>query len=1249
MGEPEYPEFPDRLGVPASAEELSLVTFTEVEIQLRRGTTGFLANEQTSWASQPGAIRMFGNRVDEIFKLYSAEEMHVSGSSDLSADVPADWDAQPDRYVDLNVPSVDPGGGLVFPIADPRAFSGGPDGAEGFSYTPSINGVVPPDALGGSHDGQRLPMPVQWRYVLRDGKVGTLGGENRWEGNGSASESNPIVGRIAYWTDDLSNRINVNTASEGAYWDTPRADTLEERSYAENQPARNEFQRQPGHPAMVCLSSVLFPNRRYYLPGTEGALDPLSLADAEQLWRIAPGIGLGGSRGGTVRIAEDQPPVAPEPADYELYASPGDLLASNPTLPVDVAQRVRRGDFLLTAASNAPETTLLGLPRIAMWPVPGLEPQRAAFDQQLAELTTLQDSSYHFLRPGRATGVELHRELYTTGASNNAKLFELLRQMANSRMPGYSDTSFGRKYSTSTFGDWAQLSVAIHGYVRGANLSDPTAPEAVTPGPEEIGHGQLAPLCRCGGTSTHQSVWWQNLSPYPLGGGRAQSISEVALVFAVSGHVDEGGTAYGDSEGLSLGERRFEVALVLEVFCPGHGITQIRPKSHLTAVLDTAGGDFDVAPIPLHLDGQQYRSTLIDSTAIGSAGDGGSGGVQQFTGNGSGQPLVWSRQSDPTRSFKVTGDQLRLEQLGHASAGFILLVQSSVGGLNEFWNVLSVRPPAGLFPVQIPAPQIPADPSQIGTWSERLAAASDDPQALIREGDVVRSFVPRHGDTRLLHSRRVPLVSGRSGSWHHFTSHPDFANPADPMSHSLVGPDGQPLYGFSAGRPLVDGAAYAPTVQPDFPLSPDSPDYLQFDDETLELDPSVTGDFDTGYARTPDGAYTNYPDAGVYFADGTPYFERRGGASTSNAAVFAPQRLMPGPGMLGSLPSGGTSGIPWRTLLFRPDPQHFGSTELPDHVLLDSFWMPVPEPHGISHDHATDGKINMNYAIAPFAHIRRATALHALFKAEKLMAIPTAAAAVYKTQTSGESWRHFIDADQTLRQFESRFDGGGYFRSASEICEQYLVPEGVELGEEVGGDYPGMRAFWDEHKLTGDNVKERPYTNLHTRLTTRSNTFKIYAIVQPISNGAGSDPAVFEPGSDTLHEATPISATLRRLLDGTPDCSSFDGENRGFPDYLAGDIRFLPGLDRFYRFSIVDAEPDLQGRPEIEEVAHPPGGDLAIRWRARGPDVFTIERSTDLRRWEVIEADFGGTAPWTEFIDPDPPVGVRSYYRVSRR
>ncbi len=37
---------------------------------------------------------------------------------------------------------------------------------------------------------------------------------------------NPIVGRTAFWTDDESCKINVNTAADGAFWDTPHVDAL---------------------------------------------------------------------------------------------------------------------------------------------------------------------------------------------------------------------------------------------------------------------------------------------------------------------------------------------------------------------------------------------------------------------------------------------------------------------------------------------------------------------------------------------------------------------------------------------------------------------------------------------------------------------------------------------------------------------------------------------------------------------------------------------------------------------------------------------------------------------------------------------------------------------------------------------------------------------------------------------------------------------------------------------------------------
>ena len=106
--------------------------------------------------------------------------------------------------------------------------------------------------IGGGEEA-RLPMPVEWLYVLEDGTLGVLDEGNRFVANGGggsrASEENRIVGRVAYWTDDEGCKVNVNTASEGIPWDTPRCVSRKDVAYGEKQPVRNEVQRWPGHPA----------------------------------------------------------------------------------------------------------------------------------------------------------------------------------------------------------------------------------------------------------------------------------------------------------------------------------------------------------------------------------------------------------------------------------------------------------------------------------------------------------------------------------------------------------------------------------------------------------------------------------------------------------------------------------------------------------------------------------------------------------------------------------------------------------------------------------------------------------------------------------------------------------------------------------------------------------------------------------------------------------------------------------------
>jgi ABC-type sugar transport system ATPase subunit len=124
-------------------------------------------------------------------------------------------------------------------------------------------------------------------------------------------------------------------------------------------------------------------------------------------------------------------------------------------------------------------------------------------------------------------------------------------------------------------------------------------------------------------------------------------------------------------------------------------------------------------------------------------------------------------------------------------------------------------------------------------------------------------------------------------------------------------------------------------------------------------------------------------------------------------SFFTPNRVISSPLLMGSLPSrvhfqnttgpdaatGGNGA--WTNLLFRPHLQlsggllrHPGQVTPPDHYLLDLFWMPVVEPYAISEPLSTAGKVNMNYQMIPFTHIRRATALHAVMKGEVFAALP---------------------------------------------------------------------------------------------------------------------------------------------------------------------------------------------------------------------------------------------------------------------
>ena len=295
-----------------NARQIADSTVSFVISQIRDATS--VPNDNTTWASQPGAIRTFAGSLvagkkqtglpklpsgaywdeynpdssDAVYKLYSSDRAKVSSKEYANGDLDNDnkavnsWDAlDPSKnatafpdYVDLNVPILSTrldlasDGSVVeprYPIIDPRAK------LDKVGATPSPNnnpGIVDGfDANFTSHktlklvglDGKKsniavpyLPLPVKWLYLFRDGTMGpaSLG-----------SAKNPIVGRTAFWTDDESCKLNINTASEGTFWDTPSVSSMQEMglwatdtaipstsrglNLATSQPVKGEYQRYP--------------------------------------------------------------------------------------------------------------------------------------------------------------------------------------------------------------------------------------------------------------------------------------------------------------------------------------------------------------------------------------------------------------------------------------------------------------------------------------------------------------------------------------------------------------------------------------------------------------------------------------------------------------------------------------------------------------------------------------------------------------------------------------------------------------------------------------------------------------------------------------------------------------------------------------------------------------------------------------------------------------------------------------------
>jgi len=1279
------------------------------------------------WTSQPGAMRVYersSGSLRVMHKLYSSRELAINDLGRLELDRPDDWMADPARWVDLNAP-VATDQGLTYPIVDPRAE------AEGFSFEPAAV-------------GNPLPLPVEWMYVTRDGTLGWLDADRRFVPLVNprtarpmvASEANPIVARVAWWADDTACKINVNTASEGVFWDTPRCDTDEERGYGRFQPARGEWQRDMGHPAAVCLSSVLFPGRRLHLPGTTSTLEPLPLDLARAVWRAAPGIPDAGSLGGTV-VVNPGHAGAVEEVVADRFEDALELAESD-LLPPEARARAGHSTFFLTARSRAPDYSLAGAPRVSLWPIgspewlPVLAGQSIPSPDTITEFDSLMAEASTFYNGGipnpmvviRQNARSQFEDLYDLepggrlGVGKNRQLFFYLQNRVREAGSGWS-----AKYGNLASDDSAAMAGMSVEFIRETNASDPWLDSGARFVPQSDplpGAGQVTPLTFVGSRATHDFQWWTG-SMFPRGMGRFPTVSEVALVVSLRRRTLAGDPPtgfYGANQGLAesrgsgFNHYEIEVSLLLEGFAPAQVSGNLIPSVSFTlagysgsTLSQRVGNEINLGGVTLNghplvfAVNDAARSTAValraaDGRPAGWTAGGGNLGPRITRDVISFKPILFSQSPGdpvPTLAFSGTG---QVSPYDH----WRILVQDSPTPIPASQRLTDAETLIQSIPVAFPSIEAgqplpfddPAPVPMRDQPDDRMIRARGSgsllgPQGLIHQGDIVFSLIPNHGDLRLFAARRsIPPVrhpSINSETWHPFVGHPNYGRRAvahaltEPTAHATrslrleswytgVLPAGEEDHGYFNGA--VPSPPDAPLLMrapetayfPDFPMKPwsimetvsvgetpgqsalwrrsgDIFNLTRYDLRQAGEDvwwvrgvasPDTTGDFDNGIAGTLDGPYLNAPDPGdarAWASGGTPYFDALESRWVENPGTYSPYRQVPSSMMLGSVPTGVASNVPWQTLLFRPDPfsgspkAHYGVERTPDHHLADLFRMPIvkpSEPVDWAHPDAawkpsdavsTEGRINMNCELVPFAHVRRTTGLHAVLKAQKLLAIPDEAGPTYKTGAGAQPWRRHIDPDQTLRQWEAKFADGDVFRASSEIAEMWLVPEGATLEQ--------MPSFWARHRLTGDNSKERPYANIYPHLTTRSLTFDLHIVVEEIEKAQSTPPNQFVPGVDV------IAGRDQRTL---PLTGRIDPRDPGMPDYLWDDRLALsfPRLDSFIEWSLPGLQPlattaPLIERPVVEWIPELRGGRLTMRWTAEPDQVCLLESSSNLTHW----------------------------------
>ncbi|CAN5490209.1 hypothetical protein BH09VER1_BH09VER1_51760 [soil metagenome] len=1031
-------------------------------------TADVSVNSRDTWASQPGAIWRFGSTggVSQIYKLYSVAP--VSGmkttNSDLAADVPADWFSRKKEYTDLNEP-VDVGGIKHYAILDPSILATA-SGAKGISEGFAISSAAPVASGTGANTA---PMPVQWIYLLQDGTPCQLGDTR-------VSKANPIVGRVAFWTDDESSKVNINTASPAtdiSYWDVPRAYSTSERNLGLTQPAQNEYQRYPGHPAMVSLRPIL---------GDLGSLAPVDY------YNLAPRYRWGGSEDGAKQVSDSRTSLLTNKGD-RLYSSIDEMLFTSmdrARTPV-TTQQAEQLKFFLTANSRAPELNLFGQPRVCIWPIHNQDSdtRRTPYDRLIAFCSTIGGLPYYFTRESPWDSTHDYDSI-----PRNQALYAYLQRLTGAPIPGFGG-NFASKYGV----DRDQVLTEIFDYIRTVNLNetykgrDANFLSYTSDWKISVPSGDAQSALTFSGAYTDTAAVRGAGMVVPIeigttrGMGRFPVVSELGIWFVK--HYDVN-SLFSSGPELSK-KKQLEAMLVIETTTPAFGYMPWCGRDlQFQVVSSNVQVKVGANQVNLFAPGTtpiiSYPPLLNGGVTMGGY-DGGAYTSGKDTGN---MALYYPFFSSPI-------------DLVSSDTKFSII--SGTVNLNVLVGGKIVQTYKMQFPDATNLP-MPVIDTRDATYSYgpvkhwwRSRGVTDDP-FMPWDQDVLRSVELSHGDARL-------VAANHDVAKELFTPHQRYST-TDRLAHGLRGENNGYAFLWTGGtagtyvnlpyftKPFHESGedshrSTTYTTQPKIPST-----------ITSLRDAGWSGDFDNGLGVFPDGPFINKPDEGMLDTSNANVLK---GVEPYSSAIwsigdglFSPLRQVPSAVMFGSLPTGAKAGIPWRTLLFCPnpaDPNHVGFNAPADHLLLDLFTMPIVEPYAISEPFSTAGKINMNYAVAPFSYIRRASSLYAALGNLQIFSIPDSKSAVYKTATA-DVYRAKIDVAETLKQFDQRFASNAIFKSASEICRLFLVPQGSSLSN-VSDLASG---YWSTHRLTGDNSREKPYAELYPKLTTQSNTYRVHVRAQ---------------------------------------------------------------------------------------------------------------------------------------------------------